>query len=310
MLTKLQKKSAQAIVNIFETGQIHGEYGKVTLLAGDSGHLTYGRSQTTLASGNLFLLIKAYCETDNAHFAKELKGYLNRLGKRDVQLDRNITFRRLLEEAGDDPVMQEVQDDFFDRVYWNPSSRNAKQHGLTSSLATAVVYDSHIHGSWKRILKRTNIRHGTAKKIGQRKWIRQYISERRNWLHTHSNTLLHKTVYRMDSFRDLIRQKKWSLELPFRIRGFRIDENVLMRARPIRASAQDPEERHLRRQRPLMRGPDVKVVQRGLKKAGFAIKVDGVFGAKTEKAVKAFQQRRGLQIDGIVGPATLHALGL
>ncbi|GJL53850.1 MAG: hypothetical protein NPIRA02_09820 [Nitrospirales bacterium] len=310
MPTEFQKKSAQAIVNIFETGRVHGEYGKVTLLDGDSGHLTYGRSQTTLASGNLFLLINAYCEADDAQLVKELKPYLNRLGKRDVRLDHNFTFRGLLEEAGDDPVMQEVQDDFFDRVYWKPSSQTASRHGLTASLATAVVYDSQIHGSWARILKRTNTRHGTAKNIGQRTWIQHYISERRDWLSTHSNTLLHRTVYRMDSFRDLIRQKKWSLALPFRIRGLRIDEDVLTRSVPIRVSAQDPGERILRRQRPFMRGPDVKAVQQALKTAGMVIKLDSVFGSKTEKAVKDFQKRRGLKVDGIVGPVTFHALGL
>ena len=45
MSAELQKKTTQAIVNIFETSQPLGDYGKVTLLAGDSGHLTYGRSQ-------------------------------------------------------------------------------------------------------------------------------------------------------------------------------------------------------------------------------------------------------------------------
>ena len=54
-LTKTQKRTAQAIVNIFETGRVHGDYGQVTLLAGDTGHLTYGRAQTTLASANLSL---------------------------------------------------------------------------------------------------------------------------------------------------------------------------------------------------------------------------------------------------------------
>ena len=57
MLTDLQKKTAQAVVNIFETGTALGKYGNVTLMAGDSGHLTYGRSQTTLASGHLSLLL-------------------------------------------------------------------------------------------------------------------------------------------------------------------------------------------------------------------------------------------------------------
>lgn len=67
----------------------------MTLLPGDSGHLTYGRSQTTLASGNLHLLIKAYCEAPNAQFATALETYLNRLADRDVGLDRDATFRGL-----------------------------------------------------------------------------------------------------------------------------------------------------------------------------------------------------------------------
>jgi peptidoglycan hydrolase-like protein with peptidoglycan-binding domain len=32
--------------------------------------------------------------------------------------------------------------------------------------------------------------------------------------------------------------------------------------------------------------------------------IDGVFGAHTEAAVKAFQQARGITVDGIVGPIT------
>jgi len=98
--------------------------------------------------------------------------------------------------------------------------------------------------------------------------------------------------------------------LPFRIRGIRLDENVLMHPTSFRVSAEDPDERILRRQRPLMLGSDVLAVQRALKKAGMNIKTDGEFGVKTEKAVKEFQQRRGLKVDGIVGPATLAALGV
>lgn len=40
------------------------------------------------------------------------------------------------------------------------------------------------------------------------------------------------------------------------------------------------------------------------------LKVDGMFGMKTAQAVRAFQQRRGLAVDGIVGPKTAAALGL
>ncbi|MDQ3267784.1 MAG: hypothetical protein M3P47_03520 [Pseudomonadota bacterium] len=52
MLTATQKKTAEALVNIFETGEVLGDCSQVTLIAGDTGHLTFGRSQTTLGSGN------------------------------------------------------------------------------------------------------------------------------------------------------------------------------------------------------------------------------------------------------------------
>lgn len=37
---------------------------------------------------------------------------------------------------------------------------------------------------------------------------------------------------------------------------------------------------------------------------------DGVFGLRTAAVVREFQKRRGLVVDGIVGPKTAHALGL
>jgi peptidoglycan hydrolase-like protein with peptidoglycan-binding domain len=38
--------------------------------------------------------------------------------------------------------------------------------------------------------------------------------------------------------------------------------------------------------------------------------VDGIFGSKTDAAVRRFQEREGLDSDGIAGPQTFGALGM
>ena len=58
-------------------------------------------------------------------------------------------------------------------------------------------------------------------------------------------------------------------------------------------------------------GEEVKTLQTKLKRWGYYTgSIDGVFGSGTKKAVIAFQKKNGLTPDGIVGPATLKALGM
>lgn len=315
MLTDLQRRAAQAIVNIFETGRARGDYGQVTVLAGDSGHLTYGRAQTTLASGNLFLLIKAYAEAPGAAHADDLSPYMERIATHDTRLDRNLTLQEILRRAGDDPVMHTVQDAFFDRVYWAPSLGSAQNIGVTMALGTGVVYDSRIHGSWGRMRDRTTERFGDPAAIGEKPWIERYIEVRRDWLATHSNALLQRTVYRMDALQQLLKAGRWSLELPFAVRGVAIDERVLTDEAAsdrdtTRASAEGTAVRILRLETPRMRGDDIRALQNALVAAGFDIDADGVFGPRTANVVREFQQRNGLTADAIVGPATRAALDL
>ena len=62
------------------------------------------------------------------------------------------------------------------------------------------------------------------------------------------------------------------------------------------------------------RGSDVSILQYMLAltaefdPALMDVQVDGVFGARTAQAVRAFQRQRGLQVDGVVGERTWYAL--
>lgn len=58
-------------------------------------------------------------------------------------------------------------------------------------------------------------------------------------------------------------------------------------------------------------GSTVSQIQKLLKEQGFySGDVDGVYGSRTEEAVKKYQQRYGLKVDGMAGPQTLQYLGI
>jgi N-acetylmuramoyl-L-alanine amidase len=58
-------------------------------------------------------------------------------------------------------------------------------------------------------------------------------------------------------------------------------------------------------------GPTVSEIQTRLKNWGYYDgAVDGVYGSRTEAAVRWFQQKNGLSVDGQVGNQTLAALGI
>jgi peptidoglycan hydrolase-like protein with peptidoglycan-binding domain len=55
-------------------------------------------------------------------------------------------------------------------------------------------------------------------------------------------------------------------------------------------------------------GGAVNIAQPALNGKGYTLVADGVFGPRTDSAVRSLQRDRGLQVDGIVGPQTWNAL--
>ena len=301
-MNDLQKAASAAIVNCFETGRVRGDYGAIAVLKGDSGHLSYGRSQVTLGSGSLCDLLTDYCEVPGAKFSQELKAFLPRLQQRDFSLDTDETLRSVLQKAGrEDPAMRATQDQFFNENYLGPACRAAENLGIVSALGQTVVYDSHVQGGWARLQKRV----GPMTARGEQDWIKTYIATRKTWLQSLAPPLP-STVYRMNAFSALIDQDKWELQLPLSVHGIEITEAAL--AGDVAPSGVTPK-RTLRVTTPYLRGDDVKALQQALAKNGMQNSADGIYGPFTAMLVKSWQSSKSIQEDG-AGPETLRSLGL
>lgn len=312
LLTDTQKRTAQAIVNIFETSSVRGVYSQVTLIEGDTGELTYGRSQTTLASGNLFGLIDGYCGRPGARLAEKLGPFLPALEAKDSELNTNLHFHNLLRAAADDAVMRDTQDEFFDSVYWEGAVLIAKRDGISTPLGVAVVYDSKVHGSWTMIRKRVldDPAAGTVADHGEKAWIVKYVEKRHSWLANHVRKDLRSTVYRMEAMEALIAQDAWMLELPLVVRDLTINGETLSATPPRVYDGPEPRSREIKLSTSTPRGLDVRLVQLALSGLGHRIKADGIFGRGSKGVVETFQRGQGLAVTGTVGITEFEALGL
>lgn len=221
LLGPLVKKRIESIVAVFEFGSASFDYGNVSIFRGDSGHLTYGKPQVTLASGNLFLLISAYMQRRDALYGARFAPFVTRLKNIDLSLDQDAEFRKLLGDAAQDHVMREVQDSFFDRLNWEPAASSAANLGINTPLGIAVIYDSFVHGSFRKIRDTTAAQLGgtPATGVAEKKWISTYVDNGLAFFKSSPNPLLQRTVYRPLAFKQLIEEGKWDLQDPITIRG-------------------------------------------------------------------------------------------
>lgn len=306
-LTATQAATIRAIVNLFETGSVLGDYGQVTLLAGDTGHLTFGRSQTTLGSGNLHALLQRYCDNPGARFGPLLARVLPQTAAKDTALDHDLKLHNVMRASADDHVMRDLQDEFFDEVYFDPAMKAGERMGIVSPLGLAVVYDSFVHGSWQRIRDRVA---GTPESRGERPWVEDYITARREWLVTSSRADLRATVYRMDALRRLVELDAWGLQLPLVVRGAEISATTLAGLPPGVYDGPQPGTREIsfNTSRPLLRGLDVRLLQLALSQEGADIRADGVFGRASSQRVADHQRATGAAASGVADPALVLGL--
>ena len=100
----------------------------------------------------------------------------------------------------------------------------------------------------------------------------------------------------------LTRRRKWEREL------FLSDSTAAPQPDPAPAVSVNPYPVPVQTLRRGSRGSGVRWLQRELVSHGYHLLVDGIYGPKTEQAVRDFQQAAGLKCDGLVGPLTRNAL--
>ena len=210
------KQKILEVLNVFETGSKKGNYANISIFKdgpNDMRQITYGRSQTT-EFGNLKDLVASYADA-NGKYSAEFEKWVGRVGKKP-SLYSNVDFKELLRKAGKDPVMVQVQDDFFEKKYWQPAKKWFDDHKFQHPLSMLVIYDSFIHSGGILSFLRKRFR---ATPDDEKAWITQYVHTRHEWLRSHRRPILRKTIYRTKTFLALIADDNWGLNKRFRSQG-------------------------------------------------------------------------------------------
>ena len=139
------RKIAFAITSAYE-GRGYDAYQNF-----DSGIVSYGRFQFTLASGSLEKVLDRYLEKASGPSPDQLRDkFMARVREKDPKLRDDEAFKKLLRGLAADPVMQAAQDSYTTDTYWNTVFRNSmKPRGIRSALGLAFVFDMAVnHGAW------------------------------------------------------------------------------------------------------------------------------------------------------------------
>src|ERR1700737_2076264 len=223
-LTPQQKRICERVVNVFETGKPDGDYGNISIYSDgphDIRQITYGRSQTT-EYGHLHELVEMYVNA-NGTLSAQLQPYLDQIGV--YALVDDAQFKKFLRDAGrNDPIMQQTQDKFFDKAYFQPAMDWATAHGFTQALSGLVIYDSFIHsGGILRLLRERFPEKVPSDGGDEKEWITEYVDTRQDWLANHPRKILRATVYRTECFKREIARNNWDLShLPIDANGVKV----------------------------------------------------------------------------------------
>lgn len=211
-----------AIVHTFETAKPFGDYSAVAVLDDGAG-ISYGVNQFTHRSGSLYSVVNTYLGMGGTVGAVALDAALPAFRDKSAhsidKLSKDANVKDALRRAGHTPEMHQAQQQIMENMYLLPAIDACEGSHFDLPLSLAVIYDSKNHGSYDKIrdrvsTDRSNFPNNTA---FEKAWIKDYCHERLAWLGS-AHGSLKNTVYRPQTFLDLIEKGNWNLDPPLEVR--------------------------------------------------------------------------------------------
>jgi hypothetical protein len=145
------RKAAFNITGAFEGG------GYATYQTYDSGIISYGRFQFTLAAGSFITVMNRYFERSNTPVANELRTYLPRITGKDDSLRQDARLKELCVQAAQETVMQRVQDEVAVEGFYQPVFElSIEPRTISLPLSQALIFDIAInHGRFNHLVPKT-----------------------------------------------------------------------------------------------------------------------------------------------------------
>lgn len=229
-----------AMTSIFESGSPEGNPSAYQTY--DSGLISYGKHQATLASGTLGRVVQAYLARSSSSTAQALHAeYGSRITKvnpPDKALQTDGRLKQLLLMAATEPEMSDAQDAVFDDSFYRPAIVEARNYNVQSPLGLAALYDTNIQGGLYIVLPRVTERLGgkigdvghNGQVITESIWIGAFLDLREERLNRLADQFEQKgdpnnakwlrvSAFRVQEHRKLLQAGNLMLRGPFTVRG-------------------------------------------------------------------------------------------
>ena len=282
----------------YHLGEVSARYesngpGTISLGNGDKGGVSYGTYQLSINEGTLndFLKQSAY-EKQFDRLVPETPAF-------------NDKWRDL---AKTDPGFAQGQQDFIKQTHYDPEVARLKKDGLDLTGRGPAVQEAlwstsvQTRGLTPRIFE-----HGLTEKFGEHYKLsdlsdKDIVGAVQDYKIAHNETLFKSSPTLWSGLRD--RAEKEKVDLEALADGKPLPDHAHKQAAPSHA---DVLKEH-------SKGADVSALQSDLGALGYTdshgkpLHADGRFGPDTTRAVESFQKNNDLKVDGVAGPSTLKAI--